>query len=258
MRARTGKTSARRRIIHPSAPARRGESRLLVLPCSRHVSGILFHGYGMPPWYDLPRIQQRPEYRNRMTAAVNRLVPLARNAGYAVLDLHESFPVNLMEMAPEVAVLRGMDRFLPDRGYGGFALIPADFPGLSRQPRLRLLRRMTLAGRRLDEPDILIAFLASQGLPLVYGALPARPYLARSRPAFGPDLILADRLRRQVALPGDLVIEFDGAVPLDAARHAPGMDVIGPHRLRARAENAGHLLDLYRYAGLLLQAANTV
>ncbi len=231
-----------------------GRGRLLLITGCRPVSAVLFHGFGLPPWYDLPALQRQPRYRNAMTAQVNRAAQAARAAGFTAVDVHEAFPVNVMAADPDLRILRGADRFLFERRYAGFALLAPPFPAGRVQPRLGLLRAMRWNGRPVDELDILTAHLAAHGVPPVY-AEAAKPYF-RGTPG-GAAARRFDRaaFRDAVRFPGRLSLVFDAAVPMRRLDGFPGVERAAGGRLDARARDADALMDLYRFAGMLLQQA---
>ncbi len=131
--------------------------RLLIITGCRPVSAILFHGFGMPPWYDLPMVQCRTHYRNRMTDLVNHTARAVFAAGFNQVDVHEAFPVNLMRLDAGLRVLRGVDRFLFERQYAGFVMLTPPFLKLKPQPRLTLIRSIRWNSRLAGELDLLTA-----------------------------------------------------------------------------------------------------
>lgn len=227
------------------------QRRLLMVTDHRVISAVLFHGFGLPPWYDLPEVQTDPEYRKAMTARVNEVVELGRQAGFGAFDVHEAFPVDFMDMSESVRILRGCDRLMTERGYVGAAFLRGSFKGLKRQPRLRCVRRMTLGKLPIDETDLLAWFLAAQGVPVVYSEVRSKAVVSNSRRRF-----VADACDRQ-AFPrhGEtLTIEMSSSVSLDRADYYPGVTTAGSHRMQAETRTATRALEIYRYAGLLVQA----
>ena len=102
--------------------------RLLIVTDHHYVSALLFHGFGLPPWYDLPLIQEKRSFRAAMTRRVNRVIAAAAPAGFDAFDVHEAFPVDLMSLAERARLLRGIDRFLTQsRRYAGYALLSLAF-----------------------------------------------------------------------------------------------------------------------------------
>ncbi len=222
----------------------------MIITDTRYVSAVLFHGYGLPPWYDLPEIQTKDCYRKIMTQDVNALIDRAAGAGYRSFEVQEAFPVDLMTLSDQARLIRNVDHFLP-RGYHGAALLARDFPGLAPQPRRSLLTRLRLNGRAIDETDILALWLAARSIPLVYSDI-RKSYLKNNRPWTGENLIIRNRLPE---FPARLTISFTGEVPLGRADFYPGIERAGRTRLNARPSTPEQLLDFYRYAGILIQAA---
>ncbi|MCX6991782.1 MAG: hypothetical protein NT011_01430 [Kiritimatiellaeota bacterium] len=231
------------------------EKRLLIVTQNRYVSTLLFHGYGLPPWYDLPIIQADPSFRKTLTAKVNKLISRARRSGFTACDIHESFPIDLMRLDQDGLVIRGIDRFLTERNYAGFALLPVAFRGLKPQPRLGLLKKMTLAKREIDETDIVVAVLHGKGIPLVYSETNGRDYIGRQKSRFVSDLVSREKLDRRLSFPGEFAVCFDRTVPLNDVVHYPGVARVGQNCFYSRVENPDKLLEFYKYAGILMQAS---
>ena len=214
------------------------EKRLLIVTQNRYVSTLLFHGYGLPPWYDLPVIQTDPSFRKTVTEKVNNLISRARRSGFTAFDIHESFPIDLMRLDKNGLVIRGIDCFLTERDYAGFAFLPAAFRGLKPQPRLGLLKKMTLNKREITETDIVVSVLQSKGIPPVYSETTGR-----------------EKLDRRLSFPGEFAVFFDRVVPLKDVTRYPGISRVGKNCFYSRVENPDKLLELYKYAGILIQAS---
>ena len=228
--------------------------RVLIITGCRPVSALLFHGFGLPPWYDLPAIQSSRHYRLAMTKHVNRVAHQLQSAGFNHVDVHEAFPVSLMALDESLQLIRGMDRFLFSRRYAGMALLAPHCPSIPLQPRLKLIHSVRLNGAALDEADLLIAYCLRHGVPPVYTEV-RKPYLRLSAGPGTVSLIRSKVFRRRFKLPGRVVIAMDNGVSFKNAAYFPGVASAGNGRLVAQVKNIDQLLDVYRFAGLLAQRA---
>ncbi len=225
------------------------KKHLLVFTDTRYVSAILFHGLGLPPWYDLPELQRDPAYRLTMARRVNRLLPLARGVGFTAFDVQEAFPVDLMELSADVRVLRGCDRVLAERGYAGAAFLRARLPGLKRQPRWKCIRRMSLDGTVVDEVDLLALCLTALRIPVVYADSASKAFVQNSGRSFRDSVVTAVPRRRR----RQFVVDLAPKIPVDPADYFPGVTQVGAHRVAAEVTSADQALDVYRYIGLVIQ-----
>ena len=224
--------------------------RLLIVTDNHYVSAVLFHGLGLPPWYDLPEVQRDPTYRKVMAGKVNRLVDQAQEAGFTDFDVHEAFPVHFMDLREEVRIIRGCDRFLPSRKYAGAAFLRQPFKGLQRQPRLRCIRRMALGGKAIDETDLLAMCLGDEAIPIVYSETESKLFVGKSGRGFVENSAASGaKLSRK----RKLVIELAGSVPLDKAEYYPGVKLTEAHGMAAQVGSGAQALEIYKYAGLLIQ-----
>lgn len=224
--------------------------RLLLITDHKYVSALLFHGYGLPPWYDLPEIQRKVSCRNQATEHVNRIVAQAREKGFDQCDVHESFPVNLRTLSANVLVLRNLDRFLPERSYRGVAFLLEKFSGVPIQPRRRLLKAMRLDGKPLDETALLATWFQSHGIPVVYSEV-VRPYFRKvadwdRQGIYRPEL--------SARFPAKLTCEFGAGILQCQAKGLPGVTGCGKRSISFAVADADALLNCYRYVGVLIQA----
>ena len=232
--------------------------KLLLITDHQYVSAIMFHGYGLPPWFDLPVIQTNRSYRRRMTEHVNALSLPARRAGYKPIEVHEAFPVDLMRLDAEVSVLRGLDYFKFERCYKGVALLALEFESLPQQPRRKLLKKMTLNNLPLNETQILAILFAAHGLPIVYLDKPMDRRLGLKGTAgiFNskgwPVAATLPWKRGQI---NQVAMTFDKTVPLKNVRYYPGITKVAPPEFIAKLKSADELLQLYRFAGMVIQAS---
>lgn len=224
--------------------------RLLLITDHKYVSALLFHGYGLPPWYDLPEIQRKSSYRDRATEHVGRIVAQAREKGFNQCDVHEAFPVNLRTISADVLVLRNLDRFLPGRSYSGVALLRENFSGVPIQPRRRLLKAMRLDGKPLDETAVLVNWFQSHDIPVVYSEV-VRPYF-RKVAAWDRQGICRPELPAR--FPAKLTCEFGAEILQRHAKGLPGVTGCGKRSISFAVADADALLNCYRYAGVLIQA----
>jgi len=228
--------------------------RLLIITDNRYVSAVLFHSLGLPPWYDLPEIQRDPEYRKVMAEKVNRLVDLAQEAGFTDFDVHEAFPVHFMDLREDVRIIRGCDHFLPERKYGGAALLRQSFEGLRKQPRWRCIRRLALDGTTVDETDLLAMVLGEQSIPVVYSEARSKAFVRKSAGRFVENAAATGPKKTRKR---KFVIEIAKRIPLAKADFYPGVKLRGKHAMVAEISTAEHALEIYKYAGLLIQTTGT-
>lgn len=224
--------------------------RLLLITDHAYVSALLFHGYGLPPWYDLPEIQRKSSYRAQATEHVNRIVIQARANGFRQFDVHEAFPVNLRTISTDVFIVRNLDRFLLQRSYRGVALLKENFRGLAVQPRRRLLKAMRLNGKPIDETLILISWFQAYDIPVVYSEV-VRPYF-RKVMTWDKQGICCPKLPAQ--FPAKLTCEFGAEILQRQAKGLPGVVDCGKKSISFAVADAEVLLHCYRYAGVLIQA----
>ncbi len=224
--------------------------KMLLITDNYYVSATLFHGFGLPPWYDLPVIQDDPAYRNRMTDQVNAVIARARQAGYAEFDVHEAFPVNLKTLAGEAMLARGADSFHFERNYSAAGFLSARFDGLEKQPRLQCIGGMTWNDRPVDETDLLALWLAENRVPVVYAEAPSAAFVPRQVDFAGSSILRNLPETRG----GTFRIAFDDKdVPLERGRYYPGVLSITDHCLAAEVASIDEALEIYRFAGLLIQ-----
>ncbi len=206
--------------------------RMLIFTGNRYVSAMLFHGYALPPWYDLPEIQQNPDYRETMTAKVNELIGRAADEGFDAFDIQEAFPVDLMEVDPRAEIIRGLDGILQERNYNAAAFCRCDFPNLAPQPRLQAVKKLELNGVRIDETGILCSYLESLGIQLYDGKAP------------------------EYVFPGEFSAEVISDINLKHADMYPGIGKVEPHAFTAQVDCPAKLLEFYRYLGIQIQSSN--
>jgi len=233
--------------------------KLLFVTDHQYVSAIMFHGYGLPPWFDLPVIQHNPAYRRYMTEHVNTLSLPIRRAGYEQIEVHEAFPVDLMRLDAGVSVLRGLDHFKFERSYEGVALLAYEFKGLPQQPRRKLLKKMTLNNLPLNETQILAILFAAHGLPIVYMDKPLDRRLGLKGTAGilnSQGWPVAAKLPWKRGRINQVTMTFDAAVPLKNVRYYPGITKATPPKITAKVKSADELLTLYRFAGMVIQASH--
>lgn len=209
------------------------KERLLIITETRYVSALLFHGYGCPPWCDLPEIQEKPEYRNRMTDVVNELVEKAARDGFTLIDVHEAFPVNLMTVSDKVEVLRNVDHFMWDRQYSHVAFAKVNFKSLSPQPKLDLIDRIFLDNHEVDEEELL-------------------------RICFGVKSIsLFDEVNRNGKCPKKIKLVLNKKIsPKYVAEHP--FIKLRENTLEAKVESVEMLLEVYCYAGIQIQSSGVL
>jgi len=225
--------------------------RLLIITDNHYISAVLFHGFGLPPWYDLPEVQRTARHRKIMARKVNALVTQGETEGFTEFEVHEAFPVHFMDLCENVRVIRGVDRLLPERKYSGAAFLREPFKGLKRQPRYACIRRMALGGKPVDETDLLVWFLSENGVPVVYSEAKSKAFLAKSGGRFVEQAVTVPAARRKNRT---FAIDVARKIPLDKAEYYPGVTLHGDHRIQANVGSAEHALEIYKYVGLLIQA----
>ena len=211
-----------------------GVRRMLIVTDNHYISAMLFHGFGLPAWSDLPAVQADPALRQAMTAMVNRAIARARTRGFNAFDVHEAFPVDFMRIDESAEIIRNADYFLLERKYRAVLFLRRRFPDLSRQPRLAMLKSMRLGKIPLTETALLALYFKSHGVGIL------NPEIQTGAMRF----------------PADFTVNFDARLKLKSAAFYPGIIRAAPHAFTARAGNADQLLEFYRYAGLQIMNAN--
>lgn len=227
------------------------DRKLLLVADNRYVSAVLFHGFGLPPWYDLHIVQDDPTYRNRFTERVNAAIEEAKAAGYNAFDVHEAFPVNLMTLSADAILARGLDTFHFDRGYAAAAFLKMDFPGLEKQPRLGCIGEIRWNGTLIDETDLLALFLEENRTPVVYSGAPSPAFLPETK-----DFSAKASILKAVSRPfvGAFTVTFaDPDIPVQRALRYPGVTAIEGRTLFAEVDSAAQALEIYRFCGILIQ-----
>ena len=218
----------------------------------------MFHGYGLPSWFDLPIIQTNSSYRCRMTEHVNAISLLARHVGYKQIEVHEAFPVDLMRLDAGVSVLRGLDHFKYERSYEGVAMLACEFKGLPQQPRSKLLKKMALNNKLLNEMQLLAILFAAHGLPIVYMDKPIDQRLGLKGTAGifnSKGWPIAGKLPWKQGRINQVAMTFDKTVPLKNVQYYPGIIKVAPPKITAKVKSADELLMLWRFAGMVIQAS---
>ena len=227
------------------------DRKLLLVTDNQYVSAVLFHGFGLPPWYDLPAIQDEPAYRNGLTERVNAVIGKAQAAGYSAFDVHEAFPVNLMTLSGNAILARGTDTFHFDRGYAAAGFIKVHFAELNKQPRFNCIRKMRWNGQPIDETDLLALFLEENGTPVIYSDAPSLAFLPEVK-EFTSNLSIL----RNASVPrgGTFTLDFaDPDVPVQRALHYPGVTKIENRRITAEVQSVAQAVEIYRFGGILIQ-----
>jgi hypothetical protein len=171
-----------------------------------------------------------------MTERVNRAIARARTQGFTAFDVHEAFPVDFMRMDESAEIIRNADYFLLERKYRAVLFLRRRFPGLSRQPRLAMLKSMRLGGKPLTETALLALYFKSHGVRIL-----------------NPEIQTGGK-----RFPADFTVNFDVRLKLKNAAFYPGILRAASHAFTARVSNADQLLEFYRYAGLQIMNANLV
>lgn len=213
-----------------------------------HVSALLFHGFALPPWYDLPAIQKKAKYRLAMTRKVNKLIRLARKEGFSLFEVHEAFPVDLMTISAAALVIRGVDRFLPKRRYHGVALLKAGFKDVGVQPRKQLIKKMILGQNTVSESDLIALYFAGQKVPVIYSDYQGA-YIKSSHGKFYP------HLESRLKYPAIFRISFEKSINLKPAAWYLAINKVAKNMIVGKVRNAGDVMEIYRFAGLLVEAA---
>lgn len=203
--------------------------KILVFTDNCYISAILFHGYGLPPWHDLPEVQEDVDYRNKMTDTVNEIIQKAEKDGFEQFDIHEAFPINFMTISEKVQILRNIDHFLIERSYAAVAFAKVKFDSLKKQPGLSLIKKITLNDHDINETELLKIYFQSKSIPIYNGQ------------------------KIELEACGRLRIEFDKKVSLKYVNEHPFIQQEGC-AIEAEINNSEKLLEVYSYAGIQIQS----
>lgn len=149
--------------------------KLYIMTDVSRISGLLWGGLGLPPWFNFPALAG-DEVRRAMTETVNRAVRGARAAGVDECIVHEACPLDWPSLE-DVMVVRGGETLYLDGSFAGIAFVGQGLAGQARSTTgvETNLERITWNGRVIDELTICAMYAGALGVPtvLAHGDPPA-------------------------------------------------------------------------------------
>ncbi|HRU06589.1 MAG TPA: M55 family metallopeptidase [Candidatus Brocadiia bacterium] len=133
----------------------------------QNLSGLLFGGFGLPPWFDIPPLQEQAAH-DRMAREVAAVAQACNRAGATDILVHEAHPLELLNLPDNVRVLRGSNKLLLDNTFdailfAGQHVNPAVAAAQDR--RQAGLASLTLNGQPLSELEIVARAAGEMGIP---------------------------------------------------------------------------------------------
>lgn len=133
----------------------------------QNISGLLFGGYGLPPWFDAPPLQEQAAH-DRMAREVIAIAQACARSGGADILVHEAHPLELLDLPENVRVLRGSNRLLLDNTFDAliFAGQHVNLAVAAVQDRRQAgLVSLTLNGQPLSELELVARAAGEMGVP---------------------------------------------------------------------------------------------
>ena len=240
--------------------------KLYIMADVSRISGVLWGGLGVPPWYGFPSLEG-DEPRLAMTELVNGAVRGARAAGVSECVIHEACPLYWPTLE-DASVVRGGETLYLDDSFAGIAFVGQ---GLARDAHSRAgvetnLEMITWNGRRVDELTMCALYAGALGVPTVMvhgqsGVLEIiRKWLPDVPVAADVESGLQENLRQKCfcrpVLTGEVTTRFRFRVPPLANFHVrlPGVSRVDPVTTETRAPGVREAFAQYCSVGLVAVA----
>jgi len=141
--------------------------KLYLMTDCRNVSGLLFGGYGLPPWFDIPPLREQGP-RDRMAREAIAVVQACEGEGAKEVYIHEAHPVELWDLPETCRIVRGSNRLLLDESFDALLFVGQHVnPDVAKVADRRGagLVSLRLNGTPTDELDFVARRAGTLGVP---------------------------------------------------------------------------------------------